>query len=94
MNPQDRTPTFRPESIMIAHSELMRVILLALLVRRVVDRQTLDSIAAETLGGIREHGYDGRFIADAERYLHGLLADAKSQLEDIERLSRQNENPN
>ena len=56
----DPTPAITREGIMIGHSELMRTFMLILVLRGVIDRQTLTNIVDEVRGGIKERGYDER----------------------------------
>jgi hypothetical protein len=93
MSALEPVPALSPEGIMIAHSELMRTILLLLALRGVIDRPNLENMIEEVRGGIQERGYDKRFTADADRHVRDLLAQLRNQLDAIERLSRENERP-
>jgi hypothetical protein len=93
MTPLEPAPALIREGVMIGHSELMRVFMLVLVLRGVIDRQTLSNIVEKVRGGIKERGYDQRYIADADRYVRDILAQVQSQLEAIQRLNHENEKP-
>ena len=94
MNPLDPAPALQDRGVIIGQSELLRTILFAMVIRKVIDRQLLANIIDEVLGGIKERGYDPRYLDDASRYVRDILAQIQQQLDAIERLDRESEKPN
>jgi hypothetical protein len=87
------TPELSDRGVIIGQSELLRTILLAMVVSGLINRGLLTRIVDEVLGGIRERGYDPRYLDDASRYVRDILARVQEQVSEIERLSRENERP-